>query len=69
MSKFAKIVVTLGVVLLFFLLFGALVGVNSSTGQTPGILGLILFAGFIGALRAIWKNKNDDDNDSSLLQK
>lgn len=74
MSQLSKIVVTIVVVLLFFLLFGAIVGMRGDAGHsTPGIFGLIVFAGLIGALRAIWKKPKDenkkDDNNSSILQK
>lgn len=61
------------VVFLFIAIFGAIVGVRSDNGSTgPGIFGLIVFAGLIGALRAIWKSKpnNDkDDTDTTALQK
>ena len=30
-------------------------------GTGPGIIGLILFAGLIGAIKAIWKKDNKDD--------
>jgi hypothetical protein len=43
----------------------------SDAGRTPGFLGLIAFGGLIGALKAIWKdsNKEDSDNNNSILQK
>lgn len=74
MSQLSKIVVTIVVVLVFFLLFGLVVGGRQESGHsTPGILGLILFAGLIGALRAVWKKKKDenedDKNNTSILQK
>ena len=73
MSKLAKILVTVGVLFVFFLLFSVVVGTRADSGQnTPGILGLILFAGVIGAIRAIWKKdneKNNNDSDNSTLQK
>lgn len=73
MSKTAKFLVTVLVIFLFIIIFGAIVGVRSDSGHsTPGILGLLVFAGLIGALRAIWKSKpseNNNDSDSSALQK
>ena len=71
MNKLSKILVTIIVVFLFFIVFGAIAGVMSEAGRTPGILGLIVFGALIGALRAIWKKpKNEDNNDnSSILQK
>ena len=73
MNKLAKIIVTVVVVFVFFLLFGAVVGSRSDAGnQTPGPLGLILFAAVFFSVRAIWKKKKNDDNvedNNSILQK
>ena len=65
MSKIAKILVTVGVI----------VSIRTNAGyKTPGIIGLICFAALIGAIRAIWKgnkSKKDDNNEdnSAILQK
>lgn len=70
MSKVAKVLVTVVILFVFFLLFGAIVG-TSDSGR-PGIVGLILFAGVIGGVRAIWKTPkqtNESDNNDSILQK
>ena len=69
MSQLSKIVVTIVVVVLFVVLFGAIVG--SMQGSTPGIFGLIVFAALIGALRAIWKKpeNEDENNNNAILQK
>lgn len=70
MSKLAKILVTIGVIFIFIVVFGAIAGSMSAAGRTPGIFGLIVFAALIGTLRAIWKKpKNEDDNNNSVLQK
>ena len=73
MSKTTKILVTVLLLVLFFAIFSAIVGVRSDSGNsTPGILGLIVFAGMIGAIRAIWKSKSNDDkgdSNNSILQK
>ena len=73
MNKFAKIIVTIVVLLVFFLLFGAVIGSRSATGQhTPGLLGLILFAVVVFSIRAIWKSGKNNDNDKdngSILPK
>lgn len=71
MSQLSKILVTIGVVFLFVVIFGAIDGSMSDAGKTPGILGLIVFGALIGALRAIWKKpKNDGNKDNtSILQK
>ena len=59
MSELSKILATIGVVVLFVIIFGAIAGSKSDAGQTPGILGLIVFGALIGALRAIWKKPNN----------
>jgi hypothetical protein len=71
MSQLSKILVTVGVVFLFIIVFGAIAAATSGAGQTPGVFGLIAMGALIGALRTIWKKpKNDDKNDSnSILQK
>lgn len=70
MTKTAKIIITIVAIVLFFLLFSTIVSARQSAGaKTPGLLGLILFAGLIGALRAVWKKpKNNNSDDSSSLQ-
>ena len=37
MSELSKILATIGVVVLFVIIFGAIVGSMSDAGQTPGI--------------------------------
>lgn len=71
MSQLSKILVTIGVVLLFIVIFGAISASRSAAGRTPGILGLIVFGALIGALRAIWKKPKDegDKDNTSILQK
>lgn len=67
MSNLAKTLVTIGIVFLFFIVWGAIVGAMNDAGQTPGIFGLIVLGAVFGALRAIWKKpKNDDRNDNTL---
>lgn len=71
MGKASKVLVTIVILLVFYLLFGAIVSTTAS--GRPGIIGLILFAGLIGALRALWKSPKKDDStngkDDSILQK
>lgn len=76
MSKFAKVLVTIGAIFVFIILFAAVVGTREAGGhKTPGILGLILFAAVFGAVKAIWKKPKDNNgdnkkpNDTSILQK
>ena len=69
MQKSTKVIVTIVAVVLFFILSAVVTGVRSDAGHsTPGFLGIILAFALIGALRAIWK-KNDDNNDTTTLQK
>ena len=70
MGKLAKILVTIGIVFVFFLLFGLLNAGRQEAGyRTPGFIGVILLAAAYG-IRAIWKKeKNDKNNDSSILQR
>lgn len=65
MSKLAKILVTGLIIFVFIIIFGAIVGVSSDAGSTPGILGLIMFAGMVAAVRAVWKIENEDDSSST----
>lgn len=69
MSNLSKILVTIGIVFLFLIVFGAIVGTMSDAGHsTP----LIIVGALFGALRAIWKkSKSEDgkDNNTSALQK
>ncbi|MBO5427568.1 MAG: hypothetical protein J5996_03975 [Prevotella sp.] len=72
MSKLAKILVTIGIIFIFFMCFSIVVGTAGTSGQkTPGFLGLILFAAVIGAIRLVWKNdkNNENDNKGGMLQK
>jgi quinol-cytochrome oxidoreductase complex cytochrome b subunit len=58
----SKILVTIIAIAIFIVLFAVVVGVRGDNGNsTPGIIGLILFAGLFFALKAVWK-KNDKDN-------
>lgn len=73
MSNLAKIVITIVILFVFFLIFGAIASMREGSGQQgAGFFGLILFAGLIGAIRAVWKRDkkdNDQDQDTSILQK
>lgn len=72
MNKFAKTLVTVGILFVFFLLFALVVGGREASGhKTPGFFGLILTIAVYGAIRAIWKKKKNDENDDNgaMLQK
>lgn len=58
MSKTAKVLSTIVVVVVFIILFAVLVGVREYEGHsTPGIIGTILLIGAIAGIRAIWKKE------------
>lgn len=63
----SKIIVTIGILIVFFFLFGVIVYANEGSGS-PGIIGLILFAGLIAGLRAVWK-KPTAKNETSETDK
>ena len=71
MSKLSKILVTVIILVIFIAIFAAITGVRGDTGHsTPGIFGLLVFAGMIGGIRAVWKSRDEDkkDDNSSILQ-
>lgn len=65
MSKVSKLIVTIVIIVIFVFLYAIIVGVRSEAGNsTPGILGLVVFAGMIGAIRAVWKKDKKEDEDN-----
>lgn len=71
MSKLTKILVTVVIIVIFVAIFAAIIGARDSAGHaTPGFFGLLVFAGMIGGIRAVWKSKDKDkkDDNSSILQ-
>ena len=71
MSKLAKVLVTAVILVIFIAIFAVITGVRGDAGHsTPGIFGLLVFAGMIGAIRAVWKSGDEDKKDdiSSILQ-
>lgn len=72
MKILVKILVTVGVLILFFMLLMIVFAARSSVGHNnTGIYGLILFAATISAIIAIWKSgkKDKKNGSSSILQK
>lgn len=76
MTKLAKTVVTCIVIFVFIILSIFNSAARDATGHsTPGVIGMILLVGVIGAIRMIWdKGENDNNNkndegDNSILQK
>lgn len=64
MSKVSKAIVTIVIIVIFVFLYAIIFGVRSEAGRPPGILGLVLFAGMIGAIRAVWKKDKKEDEDN-----
>ena len=63
MSKASKIIVTIVIIVLEIVLSAIIIGVRSDAGySTPGPLGLIVFLGMIGAIKAVWKKEKNEDN-------
>ena len=61
MSRASKIIVTIVIIVLF----AVIVGVRGDAGyKTPGPLGLIVGFGMIGAIRAVWKKDQNENNDN-----
>lgn len=75
MNTFSKIILTFFIILILTFLSAGLRNIRANAGyHTNGPIGIILVAGAIGGIRAIWRasNDNDDDNNdkdsSSILQ-
>ena len=70
MKKSSKVLVTVVAIVVFVLLFSVVVGVRTDAGHsTPGILGVILLFGLIGALKAVWKKDGEQDNNDNEIKK
>jgi hypothetical protein len=71
MSKGAKVLVTIGIIIGFIFVFAFLTHSRGQSGNsTPGIFGIILMFGMIAGIRAVWKKPTDDkDNDNHQLDK
>ena len=71
MSKLAKVLFTAVILVIFIAIFAVITGVRGDAGHsTPGIVGLLVFAGMIGGIRAVWKSGDEDkkDDNASILQ-
>ena len=71
MSKLAKFLVTVVIIVIFIVIFAVITTIRKEAGHsTPGIFGLLAFAGMIGGIKAVWKNREEDkkDDNSSILQ-
>lgn len=71
MSTFTKVIVTIGILVVFWFFFVLIVYNQKINGNsTPGLLGLIIFSGFIAAMKAVWKkNPSNQDSDKHQLDK
>lgn len=69
-NKLSKVLITIIAVIIFIVLFAIIVGVRGDAGESgPGMFGLIVVAALIGALSAIWKNKDDKNYTNDLTKK
>lgn len=65
MSKIAKIIVTLGLIVLWFILSMLMIVVRQESGADgPGYMGVILLVGVIAGIRAVWKYKPEQSSKS-----
>lgn len=63
MSNLSKFLVTIGMIIGFFLIFGAIVIQKEQTGNSAYMaIAAIVFFGLVAGLRAVWKTKKDTDN-------
>lgn len=72
MRTTSKIIVTIGIVIAFLIIFGVLTALRNENGNsTPGIIGLILGYGAFAGIKAVWKNKEIGKNniDNQKLDK
>lgn len=75
MKNSAKVLVTLGVIFLFFIIAIPITAGIKSSGGSSTFITLILFVGLIGAIKSIWskpkqgQERNGKDDDTSILQK
>lgn len=61
MSKGTKIFITVVVSVVFLLIFSALGNSGAEVGSPIAYLSILLIAGFIAVLIAIWKKKNNEE--------
>lgn len=59
MSKLAKIIITIIIVVIAIVLTAVISGARNAAGYTtPGIFAIIVLAGAIGGIRAVWKQQD-----------
>lgn len=69
MSSLAKFLVTVGMIVGFFFLFGVIVVMKEQSGSSiPLFFGVILFFGLFAGIKAVWK-KPKEENDNHHLDK
>ncbi len=62
MSKLAKILVTIGIVILWMVFATINMGIRKEMGMTtPGIMGVVILVAAVAGIRAIWKKNKDTD--------
>lgn len=62
-NKSSKVIATIIIVVVFIALFAVVSGIGES-GAPVGKISLIIFAGFIAGLRAVWKKDKKQDGDN-----
>ena len=69
MSNIAKVLVTIGAIFIYIIVAPVIIASIKESGGSASFISLILLVALIGAIKAIWKKKNDNDENSSMLQK
>ena len=61
MSKVSKIILTIVLSVVFLLIFSAIGNSGAEVGSPIAYLSILLFAGFVAALIAIWKKNKSSE--------
>lgn len=69
MSNIAKVLVTIAAIFIYIIVATIIIASIKDSGGSTSFISLILLVALIGAIKAIWKKKNDNDENSSMLQK
>ena len=63
MGSLSKVIVTIIMIIGFFLIFGAIIIQKEQTGNSGYIaIAAIVFFGLVAGIKAVWKKKKDSDN-------
>lgn len=61
MTKLAKTIVTIIVTIIFLFIFSAIGNSGAQAGSILGYISIALIIGYVGALIAIWKKKEETE--------